>query len=293
MTTGVVVLEGTLRPADEAVVSVFDRGFLYGDGVFESLRTYERTPYLLRDHVERLFASARTLRIEPPVSRAALEQETLQAIERVDGPGDLYVRLMITRGRGPLGLTHVASRPTRVVLVVPLDAPDPATYQRGIALATTRAQPALRGTSAASAKTIRYLASVLASLEARAQESDEALFLDEEGLALECAAANVFGVLHDVVVTPPVSRGILPGLTRRRVLELCLEIGIPCEERAFAPSDPRLTEAFVTSSLREVLPATRIDGRAVGTGAPGAVTARIHKAFRRALPGCPSSWLGA
>jgi branched-chain amino acid aminotransferase len=289
---GLVVLDGRAYAPEDAAVSVFDRGFLYGDGVFESLRTYERVPYLLAEHVARLFESARALRIAPPLSAQALEREVLDAIARVPGDVELYVRLMLTRGRGRLGVTPSRdATPTRVVLLVPLEAPDASRYARGLAVRTVRAQPPLRGTSAASAKAMRYLANVVALAEAREHGCDEALFVDDGGFALEGATSNVFAVTHDTVVTPPVSSGILPGLTRGRALELCAKIGIVVEERSFSPRDPALAEMFVTSSLREVMPVTRVDGRAVGAGVPGPVTAGIHTIFRRSLPGAPPPYL--
>jgi branched-chain amino acid aminotransferase len=267
---------------EEARISVYDRGFLYGDSVFETIRTYRGAPYLLEDHVTRLERSAAEVGIAPGVTHRELVEETARAIVTAQNP-DSYARLILSRGSGGLGLDPTnAEAPLRVVLVEPLRMPPRALYQNGIracSVETVRAADA-----ANSAKLGNYLASVLALREARASGADEALVVNRDGLVIEGTTANVFAVRGDRLLTPPLAVGVLAGITRARILELAREQGLAVDEVALPPAElARCDELFLTSSIREIVPVVTLDGAPIGDGKPGRRTRELHRAFRKSV----------
>lgn len=275
------MIDGQLRPAGAWHVSVFDRGFLYGDSVFETLRTYHGEPFELREHLQRLARSAALVYIDLPVSLERLEAEVLEAI-RAGQNAESYVRLMVTRGEGALGLDpSLANRATRVIIVQPLSVPAPESYTSGISAISFRTQRQVDATSAVGAKVGNYLVSVLAMRQARQVGALEALIVDAAGGVLEGGSSNVFLVEQGKLVTPDVSAGILAGITRAQVLAVAAELGIPVElatptlDRAYAAD-----ELFITSSIRELMPVVRLDARTIGGGTPGPMFARLRAAFR-------------
>lgn len=286
-----VSIDGALHAPEEARVSVYDRGFLYGDSVFETIRTYGGVPFALDEHLARLERSAERVGIPMPVARAALAAEVGEALARAAN-AESYVRVMLSRGAGPLGLdpSH-AVRPLRVILVEPL-APLPATaYRDGVAVITVRTERA--ADAAHGAKVGNYLASLLALRSAREAGAHEALVLDARGNVLEGTTSNVFCVTDGTLVTPPEEAGILAGITRARVLEQARAEGVPVRLAPIRQADlASAAEVFLTSSLREVLPVVRVDGAVVGAGVPGAVTRRLHAALRRlvGLGAQPMPW---
>lgn len=282
------VIDGAVLEPEQAKVSVYDRGFLYGDSVFETVRTYAGRPFALDEHLERLERSADVLGIRCPVSRAALASE-IEVGLRVAGNRESLVRIVVSRGSGPLGLDAArALAPLRVVLVEPLELPPAAYYRDGISVAccqTVRASDCAR-----SAKLSNYVASVLALREARAAGADEALVVNREGLVVEATTANVFfvplgtGGSASELATPPLEAGVLAGITRAKVLAVARELGHSVRELAVAATElQRAREVFLTSSVREILPVVRVDGVAIGDGRPGPLTRKIHVAFRVAV----------
>lgn len=284
MTRRVVSIDGAVLAPDDAKVSVYDRGFLYGDAVFEVLRTYGGRPFVLGEHLARLRRSAERVLIRLPVDEATLgaEVEAVIAAARADGAGEAYVRIVVTRGRGPLSLDpDTASHPLRVVLVEPVTPPPRDTYLRGVALALVATRRAVDDTAAAGAKVGNYLSNLLALHEAKARGAQEALIVDARGHVVEGASSNVFVVTAGRVATPPESAGILAGITRAHVLAAARDVGIPVDERALLPDDVfGADEVFITSSIRELVPVVRVDGRLIGTGAPGPVARALHRRFR-------------
>jgi branched-chain amino acid aminotransferase len=277
----VVMIDGELRPAGAQHVSVFDRGFLYGDSVFETLRTYGGVVFGLAEHLERLARSAGLVFIDLPVPLATLEAEVLQAIRAGANP-ESYVRLMITRGQAALGLDPaLAEQPIRVIIVQPLTTPPERHYTQGVAAVSYRTQREVDATSAVGAKVGNYLVSVLAMREAGRVGAVEALIVGARGEVLEGGSSNVFLVEQGRLVTPDVSAGILAGITRAHALEVARELGIPVElrtptlEQAYAAD-----ELFISSSIRELMPVVRLDERTIGSGRPGPVFMRLRKAFR-------------
>jgi branched-chain amino acid aminotransferase len=271
-------IDGVLHAPDAARVSVYDRGFLYGDSVFETIRTYGGEPFALAEHLARLDGSAAKIGIASPIAAADLALEVRRAV-RAARNDESYVRVTITRGTGPLGLDPALARdPLRVILVEPLGPLPAALYRDGVRAITTRLdRPA---DAAPGAKITNYLASLLAVQSAKAQGAHEALLLDARGDVIEGATSNVFVVHEGALVTPPEDAGILAGITRAQVLDLAGELAIPVRFATFAPSFTG-QEAFLTSSLRELLPLVQIDAHAVGDARPGPVTRAIHAAFRR------------
>jgi branched-chain amino acid aminotransferase len=276
------IIDGTLKAAEEASVSIFDRGFLYGDSVFETLRTYDREPYELQAHLERLAWSAGRVHIAPPVTRDVLASEVRQAIAATGEP-ECYVRVMITRGRAEsLGLDPaLAGTPLRVVVAGPLQTPSPEAYEQGVSVACFRTQRLADATDAAGAKVGNYLVAVLAMHEAHRVGAAEALVIDAHGHVIEGANSNLFAVIVGRLVTPPLDTGILPGITRARVIELARELGVPVDLRPLKVDELRTAdEVFLSSTIRELLPVVRVEDAIIADGRPGAVTRRLLARFR-------------
>ncbi|MSP25743.1 MAG: branched-chain-amino acid aminotransferase [Myxococcales bacterium] len=275
-----VVIDGVPCAPEEAKISVYDRGFLYGDSVFETVRTYVGRVFSLDLHLARLERSAASLGITMPVSRDVLMREIVAALANAHNE-ESYARLMITRGSGALGLDPALARTaTRVLLIEPLTMPPPETYARGIRALCI---PTVRASDAAhSAKIANYLASALALRDARAAGADEALVVDRNGLVIEGTTSNVFAVADGRLLTPSLESGILDGITRELVLERARELGLAIELRALSPAELSASdEVFITSTIRELVPVVVVDGRTVGLGVPGKWTRALHRAFRQ------------
>jgi branched-chain amino acid aminotransferase len=288
----IVLINGQAVDPDHARISVYDRGFLYGDSVFETIRTYGGVPYALDEHLQRLARSAERVLITLPAALAVIAQEVTRGIDLAGNP-ESYVRVMVTRGTGPMGLDpDLAESPSRVVFVEPLAAPPRASYQDGIGVALVRSARPADATAAAGAKVANYLSSLLALGEAKRAGASEVLFVDGKGHVIEGASSNVFVVRAGRLITPPEESGILPGITRAHLIAAAHAIGIAAEAKDIAEADLfAADEAFVSSSIREVLPVVRVDGRVIGAGVPGSVTRRIHEVFRaRAGVSGPLPW---
>jgi branched-chain amino acid aminotransferase len=295
----VVNLDGALLPPAEARVSVFDRGFLYGDSVYEVIRTYGGRPFEIGAHLARLGRSADRigLALRWDARRTVAEVDrTLEASRGADPPdpeaapwnaGERYVRVVMTRGAGELGLDPaLAVDPRAIVIVTPLRGPPARAYREGVKLAVAGVRHAPPGAADPSAKTGARVDYVLAVRDARAAGAHEALLLDERGLVAEGASSNLFVVRGGRIETPPLAAGILEGVTRGVVLGLSRALGIPAAEASLRPVDLEAAEeVFLTSTVREILPVVQLGDRPVGGGRPGPVTARLHEAFRRRASG--------
>lgn len=283
--TSLVLIDGRPMSPENAKISVFDRGFLYGDSVFEALRTYGGRPFALDRHLTRLAGSAARVFIDLPVSLEQLAREVQSAIVGA-GNAESYVRLTVTRGVGEaLGLDPGLSRHAlRVVIVTPLKSPPPETYRDGVAVITHRTERVTDHSAAAGAKVGNYLMAVLANREARLANAAEALLVDGRGCVVEGATSNVFAVRADgTLVTPPESDGILLGITRETVLSVAARLGIPVQLESL-PLDAvkGAAEIFFCSSIRELVPVVSLDGSKIGDGKPGPMTLRLLAAFREA-----------
>jgi branched-chain amino acid aminotransferase len=288
-------IDGITSAPEEAKVSVYDRGFLYGDSIFETIRTYAGEPYALDEHMARLERSAALVAIEMPIDKATLALEVRRVI-RAARNDESSARVMLTRGAGPMGLDpSLALKPTRVILVEPLTPPGLAVYRDGVSVITTRAQRA--SDAAHGAKVGNYLASLLALKTAHAAGAHEAVFVtpsvDHDGDVVEGATSNVFIVKDGALITPPPEAGILVGITRAHVLDVARELGLEAREARVIESEMRAAdEVFITSSIREIVSVIAIDGARVGNGTPGPITRRIHTAFRAkvGLGALPLPW---
>jgi branched-chain amino acid aminotransferase len=278
--TTLVMIDGEIVPSERATISVLDRGFLYGDSVFETIRTYGGRPFALGEHIARLEKSAERVFIQLPVPASTIEAEVERAVAAANNP-ESYMRVMVTRGSGPLGLDFDrVENPVRVVIVGPLVPPPPQAYADGIGVVSYRTRRAAEDTEAVGAKVGNYLVAVLAVREARQAGAAEALVVDGDGNVVEGASSNVFAVFGSTLVTPPEEAGILAGITRAHLLEVARELGLDVRlEPLPLERLGRADEVFISSSIRELLPVVRIDGTAVADGRPGPMTRRLHAAF--------------
>lgn len=277
-----VVLDGALLDPAEAKVSVFDRGFLYGDSVYEVVRTYGGRPFALGEHLQRLAWSADRIGMSVPVPVATIRAEVEAGLSAAGNP-ESYIRIVVTRGAGEIGLDPgLAVDPLRLVIIRGLPAPDPRLYEEGARVALVL--PTRENSEASpegSPKTGNYLPNVLAVGEAKRRGAYEALLVDREGHVLEGASSNVFVVRAGTLTTPPLTEGILEGITRKHVLAIARQLGLPTTQTALGIDDVKdADEVFITSTIREIVPVSDIDGTKVGDGRPGPLTLRITDAFR-------------
>jgi branched-chain amino acid aminotransferase len=283
-------VEGRLVPPEQAFVPVMDRGFLYGDSVYEVVRTYGGRVFELGRHLDRMDRSAARIGLSLP-PRARLESELFRTMDAA-GNAESYARIVVTRGEGRFGLSpHLAEGLNRLIFIVrPLELPPQEQYDRGLQMAVTRTRRNPPQALDPALKTGNYLNGALALRESHAAGADDALLLDLRGQVTEASTSNVFFVQDDVVVTPPLALGMLEGVTRGLVIEVARGEGLLVREEPHGPEAlTAADEVFVTSTIREVMAVTslllldgeRPDRRVVAGGKPGPITRRLHAAFRR------------
>jgi branched-chain amino acid aminotransferase len=278
----VVFVNGRITDAANATVPVFDHGFLYGEGVYETLRTYDREPFLFDRHMARLRQSAALMSLDVPYSDGDLAGDVRQTMAAHPALDEAYIRILLTRGVGELTYNPAACpTPTLVIIVKPFPVPAERTFTEGIKLAMVSVRRNHPDALNPRIKSNNLLNNALAMQEALRTGADEALMQNHAGEIVECSQSNFFVVRNGRVETPPLSAGLLPGVTRQFVLELAGELGVPAGEASVRPSDLQdVDEAFITGTTREVTPVVAIDDQAVGTGRPGAITRRLLAAFR-------------
>jgi len=278
----IVSVDGIIGPVESAKVSIFDRGFLYGDSVYEVIRSYDGVPFELERHLNRLQSSAERIAMKIPVTLAQLESE-VWATHAASGNADSYLRVVVTRGSGPIGLDiALADDQRRFVVAKDLKEirPPEEDYERGIKIALVDVRRNLRTALDPQAKTGNYLNSVMALVEARRMGAAEAIMLDHQEHITEGASSNIFVVVGDVLLTPPLEAGILMGITRSVVLALARANGIkvlelPLTATVLFDAD----EAFITSSIREIMPVLSVNDRVLGNGEPGPMVREIRTLF--------------
>ncbi len=281
----IVNIDGLLVPPERAFISVFDRGFLYGDSVYEVLRTYGGVPFELDLHLDRLERSAALIGLCLPWERERFGAEVRRTIEASQNP-EAYVRLIVTRGAGEIGLDPALARGAAVIVIAKeLVTPPSSAYETGVKVALVGVRRNLREAIDPAAKTGNYLNNVLAMGEAQRQGAFEALMLDREGRVTEASSANVFTVREGALTTPPVEVGILEGVTRKLVLALARQLDIVVREEQLSPEDLlQADEVFLTSTLRELVPVVALLDRTgehtLGGGRPGPMTRHLLEAFR-------------
>ena len=288
-----VSIDGTIVRPEDAKVSVYDRGFLYGDSIFETLRTYGGKPLALAEHMARLASSAERVAITLPIAVDVIAAQVVEALAAAQNP-ESTVRVMVTRGTGPLGLDpNLAEKPLIVTMVEPLSALSTALYRDGVSVITFRTERA--SDHAPGAKVGNYLAGVLAIKAAKAVGAHEAILLDASGHVVEGTTSNVFALRNGVLHTPSEEAGILVGITHAEVLEAARLLALAVDTSPMFPADLHgADEVFISSTIREILPAVRVDDRPVGDGLPGPVTRALHRAFRErvGLGDRPMPWEG-
>jgi len=276
-----VYVDGTFYPKDQARVSVFDHGFLYGDGVFEGIRAYGGRVFRLQEHLDRLYASARAILLEIPLQPAALAEVVLETCRR-NALRDGYVRLVVSRGPGDLGLDpRKCSRPTVICIADTIALYPEELYRTGMRVMTVPTRRNGVEHLNPRIKSLNYLNNILAKLEANNAGCAEVVMLNDQGLVVECTADNIFVVRGRRLLTPPAWVGVLEGITRAAVLELGREAGLDAREEVLTRMDLwSADECFLTGTGAEVVPVVECDGRRIGSGSPGPVTAQLISAFR-------------
>lgn len=276
----VVYINGELIPESDAKVTVYDHGLLYGDGAFEGIRVYSGKVFKLREHIARLYRSAHALMINLPIEQEEMVQGVLNTL-RTNEIADGYVRITITRGVG-LGLDpRGVKNPTVIIMTDKLSLYPREMYQDGLHVVTvsTRVTPA-QSLEPRIKSLGKYVANIQAKLEANRVGAGEGLMLNVEGYVAEATGDNIFLVIKDKLITPPAYAGILEGITRNTVMQLAEGLGIPVVEKLFTQFDVYTAdECFLTGTAAEVIPVVKVDGRTIGSGAPGEMTNRLIEAF--------------
>ena len=276
----IIFMNDRLVPEEEAKVSVFDHGLLYGDGVFEGLRSYSGRVFRLDAHLDRLWASARAISLEIPLAKdvvAKAVNDTLAANKLIDG----YVRLVITRGAGSLGLDPNRTKNPQVIVIADTISLYPREfYEKGLRIVTAATQRVHSAALSPRIKSLNYLNNIMAKLEGLQAGCVEALMLNHKGEVAECTGDNVFVIRSGSLLTPPPDAGILEGITRGAVMDLAHAASIACHEATLTRYDLYTAdECFLTGTAAEVIPVVEIDGRKVGSGTPGPITARLTADF--------------
>lgn len=293
MQNAVINVNGQILSPNEAKISVFDRGYLYGDSLYEVVRSYQGEFFLLDEHLERLEKSAELCLMTLNQSLSFYKDEilkTFRAFRALPGQSqtEAYARIIISRGIGKIGFSHsyIHSPYPYTILIQPVEAPTPEQFQKGMKLQVADRLRNDRRALDPAMKSGNYLNSVLAYLEAEKKQATDALLCNQEGHITEGTTFNIFYVRRGILATPPLDIGILDGITRRRVIQLALSLNLPVREVRF-PKE-RLYEAdevFITSSIREVFPVSQVDEHRIHQGLPGPMTQKLHHAYRASISG--------
>jgi branched-chain amino acid aminotransferase len=277
-----IYIDGNFYPESEAKISVFDHGLLYGDGVFEGIRFYQGRVFRLEEHIGRLWDSAKGIALEIPMSASELTAATLETIRQND-LHDGYIRLLITRGAGSLGLSPDSCRRPSIIIIAATIALYPeALYEKGVNMVTCATRRTAPAALSPRIKSLNYLNNVLAKIEAQQAGAAEGVMLNEQGYVAECTGDNLFILKAGRLYTPPVNAGILEGITRRVAFELAEKNGFIVEERDLTRYDIiTADECFLTGTAAEIIPAVELDRRLIGNGQPGPVTLKLIEDFRR------------
>jgi branched-chain amino acid aminotransferase len=277
-----IYLDGKFVDQADAKISVFDHGLLYGDGVFEGIRLYGGNVFRLDAHLRRLELSAKAILLDLPWSRAELSEATRETC-RQNGLTDGYIRLVVTRGVGDLGLSPwLCPRPSLIIIAAKINLYPPEHYTTGLTICTVATRRINPAALPPTVKSLNYLNNILAKIEARQAGCLEAIMLNDQGYVAECTGDNIFVIHQGAILTPAASQGALQGITRDAIFDIATELGIPMREANLTRYDVWCSdECFLTGTAAEVIPVVKIDGRVIGAGTPGPLTARILEAFRR------------
>lgn len=274
-------LDGELVDQSEAKISVFDHGVLYGDGVFEGIRIYNGRVFRLEEHIRRLFDSARAIVLDIPWSYEEVIRATVDTVA-ANGLKDGYIRLVVTRGAGELGLNpYLCPKASMFIIAATIKLYPEEHYTKGLALITCATRRPAPGALMPQVKSLNYLNNIMAKVEAIQANALEAIMLNEQGYVAECTGDNLFLIKNGVLLTPLISDGALDGITRAVILELSEKLGVPFREQSLTRYDVfTADECFLTGTAAEVIPVVSLDRRTIGSGNPGPLTLRFIEAFR-------------
>jgi len=277
-----VYINGKFYEKTDAKISVFDHGLLYGDGVFEGIRSYNRLVFKLKEHIDRLFESAHSIMLEIPLNKEQLIKAVIQTLKQ-NNLKDAYIRLVVTRGEGDLGLDprKCKGHGTIIIIADKIVLYPEKFYKEGLAIITV---PTVRNLPEAlnpQIKSLNYLNNILAKIEAVNAGCDEAIMLDSLGYVAECTGDNIFIVKSNHLYTPPQCMGTLRGITRDTVLEIARKDKIPVHEHVLTRHEVYISdECFLTGTAAEIIPVVKVDGRIIGSGKPGKLTLSLMKKFK-------------
>ena len=276
-----IYIDGNFHDQAEAKISVFDHGLLYGDGVFEGIRFYNDRVFRLEEHIDRLWDSARAIALDMPMSKSELVAAILETIRQND-LHDGYVRLIVTRGVGSLGLSpDTCRRPSIIIIAATIALYPEELYHKGLTMVTCSTRRTPPAALSPRVKSLNYLSNILGKLEAQNAGAGEGLMLNEQGYVSECTGDNIFIVKKGEISTPHLSSGILAGVTRAVVFELAEKLSIRTVERELIRHDIYTAdECFLTGTAAEVIPAVQLDRRLIGHGQPGPITLQLIESFR-------------
>lgn len=275
-----IFIDGKYYGEKDAKVSVFDHGLLYGDGIFEGIRIYHGRVFKLKEHIDRLFYSAKAILLKIPMSHAELMRATIETC-RKNRLRDGYIRLVVTRGVGNLGLNPNKCKVASVIIIADKIQLYPEEYyKKGLVIITVPTTRNLHSALNPAIKSLNYLNNILAKIEANNAGCEEAIMLNSEGFVAECTGDNVFIVKNGELLTPPLSAGALYGITRGTVMDIAREAGIKVSEPTLTRYDLfNADECFLTGTGAEIVPVVKIDGRVIGTGKPGKITRKLEARY--------------
>jgi branched-chain amino acid aminotransferase len=279
-----IYIDGEYYDRADARVSVFDHGLLYGDGVFEGIRIYSGMIFKLKEHIERLYQSAKAILLEIPMSKEEIEKIVLKTV-RINEKKNGYIRLVVTRGDGLLGIDPTTcNKPTIIIIVDDIKLYPGEYYKNGIEIITASSRRIPSDCLDPRIKSLNYLNNIMAKLEAKQAGCLEAVMLNTEGFVTECTGDNIFTVKNNELFTPAPYHGALDGITMQTVIEIAQSLGIKTHETTLTRYDLyNADESFMTGTGAEIIPVIKIDGRVIGNGKPGAITQRLIKRFRKLL----------
>lgn len=277
-----IYLNGKIVDEKDAKISVFDHGLLYGDGVFEGIRSYNGLVFRLKEHIDRLYESAHTIMLDISISKKQLIDAVISTL-RANNLKDAYIRLVVTRGEGDLGLDpRKCDKPTIFIITDKINLYPEKYYKQGLDIVTVPTQRNISEALNPQVKSLNYLNNILAKIEATNSGVEEAILLNSQGYVAECTGDNIFIVKKNCLMTPPVYMGALKGITRGAVIELAKKSGVCFCEAVLTRHDMfNADECFLTGTAAEIIPVVKIDGRIIGKGKPGDTTLKLLEDYRK------------
>lgn len=282
LSSQLIYLNGQFVAKEDAVISVYDHGFLYGDGVFEGIRVYEGNVFKLTEHIDRLYESAHSIMLDIPHSKEEMEKVIVETVNKNELTS-AYIRVVVSRGAGDLGLDpRNCSQPTVIVIAEALAIYSDDLYKNGLKLASVVNRRSSPDVLNPQIKSLNYLNNILVKLASVQADADEALILNNQGYVTEGSADNIFIIKNDKIITPPVYLGALEGITRNAIIDLANELDYEVVEKPFTLHDVYIAdEVFLTGTAAEVIPVVSVDQRTINDGKPGSITNHLLEAFRK------------